>query len=103
MKPESTERCKRVPCCTGDVSAIGADHKSVLEGLEAGTVRFKNDKIEIQKCVLVSMLQKKAINGAECWTIAGSERHQNLNFKKQQVKRAQGSQDSHACNLCPRA
>ena len=61
-------------CCGDDVLAIGVDPKPVPEGSKGGTVKFKNEKIEVPEMNLGAKLQKKSINEISCWAIT-SEGH----------------------------
>jgi len=73
IKPDGTEYYEYVLCYVDDILAISIDPKSVLEGLKGGTVKFKNDKIETPEMYLGAKLQKKSIDGMECWTITSEE------------------------------
>ena len=56
-----------------DILAISTYPKLVLEGLKGGTVGFKNDKIEILEMHSGAKLQKKSIDGLDCWAITSEE------------------------------
>jgi hypothetical protein len=51
-----------------DILAISCDARSILEEIQ-GTFKFKNGSIETPEYYLGAKLQKKPLNGLECWTI----------------------------------
>ena len=73
IKPDSSELHESVLCCVDDVLAIGTDPRLAPEGSKGGTVKFKNDKIEIPEICLKAKLQKKSIDGISCWAIVSKE------------------------------
>ena len=73
IKSDGSEFCECTLCCVDNISAIGADPKSILKGLKGGTVKFKNDKIETPETHLRAKLQKKSIDGVGWWAITGEE------------------------------
>ena len=55
-----------------DILALSCDARAILEEMQ-GTFKFKNDKIESPAYYLGAKLQKKPINGFECWTITSQD------------------------------
>jgi hypothetical protein len=55
-----------------DILAISCDARSILEEVQR-TFKFKNGKIDAPEFYLGAKLQKKAINGIECWTITSQD------------------------------
>jgi hypothetical protein len=55
-----------------DMLALSCDAPAILEEVRS-TFKFKNDKIESPAYYLGAKLQKKPINGLECWTITSQD------------------------------
>jgi hypothetical protein len=55
-----------------DILAISCDARSILEEIQE-TFKFKNGKIEPPEYYLGAKLQRKNINGLQCWTITSQD------------------------------
>ena len=66
VKSDGTECYEYVMCYVDDVLAASVNAKEVIRSLEGGTVRFKNDMVELPKMYLGAKLQHKEINGVKC-------------------------------------
>jgi Reverse transcriptase (RNA-dependent DNA polymerase) len=55
-----------------DMLSISCDPRAILEVIQ-GTFKFKNGKIEAPEFYLGAKLQKKSINGFQCWTITSQD------------------------------
>ena len=63
---------KYVMMYVNDILAVSCDARMILEEIR-GTSEFKNDKIEAPDFNLGAKLQKKPLNGIECWTITSQD------------------------------
>ncbi|KAI2502896.1 Reverse transcriptase (RNA-dependent DNA polymerase) [Fragilaria crotonensis] len=55
-----------------DILAISCDARSILEEIQV-TFKFKNGRIEAPEFYLGAKLQKKDINGFQCWTVTSQD------------------------------
>ncbi|KAI2507356.1 Reverse transcriptase (RNA-dependent DNA polymerase) [Fragilaria crotonensis] len=55
-----------------DILSVSCDPRAILEEIQ-GTFKFKNGKIETPEFYLGAKLQKKSINGIQCWTITSQD------------------------------
>jgi PAS domain-containing protein len=69
VKPDGFEYYEYVMMYVDDILAISHDAKGVLESMQGDTVKYKNGKIEPPTMYLGARLQKKPLNGLDCWAI----------------------------------
>jgi hypothetical protein len=55
-----------------DILSISCDPRAILEEIQ-GTLKFKNGKIEEQEYFLGAKLQRKPLNGFQCWTVTSQD------------------------------
>jgi len=72
MKADGESYYEYVLMYVDDILAISCDARSILEEIQR-TFKFKNGKIETPEFYLGAKLQKKPINGIQCWTITSQD------------------------------
>ena len=72
VKSDGEKYYEYVMMYVDDILALSCDARMILEEIR-GTFKFKNDKIEVPHYYLGAKLQKKPINGIQCWTITSQE------------------------------
>lgn len=70
VKPDGEEYYEYILLYVDDILSISTKAKEILESMQGGTIRYKNNKIEEPDIYLGAKLaKKKNKNGIQCWTI----------------------------------
>ena len=71
-KPDGESYYEYVLMYVDDILSISCKPRDILEEIQS-TFKFKNGKIEVPDYYLGAKLQKKSLNGVQCWTMTSQE------------------------------